>query len=85
MTVINSAEFPTVLDYLQSEKLAKRDPFKAVVFTESTDMFSSKSMSGIESTDLFCRNEGITFILANVYGCFGRIVTDFGDQFKVLE
>jgi hypothetical protein len=39
----------------------------------------------IEGTSEFCRAEKIPFIYAHVNACSARILTDFGEKFKVLE
>ena len=35
--------------------------------------------------DKFCRNNNIYFIVCDVYGCVGRIINDFGNNFKVKD
>jgi molybdopterin/thiamine biosynthesis adenylyltransferase len=32
-----------------------------------------------------CRKHGIAFIVADMYGAFGRCFTDFGDNFEILN
>jgi len=72
----------TILDYLKDEKLQDKEPFKAVVLTKSLQRHDKKEVIEI---DQYCREEGLPFIQAFVRGCSARIMTDFGEQFKVLE
>ena len=35
--------------------------------------------------DKFCRNNNIYLIICDVYGCVGRIINDFGNNFKIKD
>ena len=35
--------------------------------------------------DNFCRKNNIYLIICDVYGCFGRIINDFGSDFEVID
>jgi hypothetical protein len=39
----------------------------------------------VEDANQFCRDQNIPFILSHVNACTAKILTDFGDKFKVLE
>ena len=50
-----------------------------------TKSFSRLDKDEVVEVDSYCREAGIPFIQAFVQGCSARIMTDFGEQFKVLE
>ena len=53
--------------------------FNVVIITECDNI------DIIKFIDNFCRKNKIYFIYANIYGMFGRIINDFGDNFVVLD
>lgn len=52
--------------------------FDVVILTET-------SFKTIIAVNNFCRKYGKKFISTDVYGVFGRIFNDFGDNFEVLD
>ena len=53
--------------------------FNVVIITECDDI------DIIKFIDNFCRKNKIYFIYCNIYGMFGRIINDFGDDFVVFD
>ena len=53
--------------------------FNVVIITECDNI------DIVKFVDDFCRKNKIYFIYANVYGMFGRIINDFGDDFVVFD
>ncbi len=53
--------------------------FNVVIITECDDN------EIIKLIDSFCRKNKIYFIYCNIYGMFGRIINDFGDDFVVFD
>ena len=35
--------------------------------------------------DKFCRKNNICLIICDVYGCVGRLINDFGNNFQVID
>jgi molybdopterin/thiamine biosynthesis adenylyltransferase len=81
VTVVCDQKYSTVVDYLKEQKEQKQDPFKVVVMTE----FFGTKKEEILSANKFCRESTIPFIYTFVVGCSAKILTDFGESFKVIE
>ena len=81
VTVVRDEKYLTVVDYLKEQKQQNKEAFKAVVMT---GYFNNKQRE-VEGTSAFCREESIPFILTHVNACTAKILTDFGEKFKVLE
>jgi len=70
---------PSLLEYLKQQKQSKQDPFKIVVISENQPKETVLGVSG------FCRDNSIPFLLSFVAGCSAKILSDFGEEFKVLD
>jgi 2-phospho-L-lactate guanylyltransferase (CobY/MobA/RfbA family) len=81
VTVVRDERLKTALDYLKEQKQKTQENFKVVVMT---DLPNTKQAEVLE-TSKFCRGEKIPFIYAVVAGCSAKILTDFGESFKILE
>jgi len=81
VTVVREQKFKSVVEYLEDQKNSKKEPFKAVVVTECPIGKSSE----VQDVSKFCRHENIPLIISHVNAFAARILTDFGEEFKVIE
>ena len=49
-----------------------------------TEFFNTTTKEVIDASKL-CRESGIPFIYSFIVGCQAKILTDFGESFKVIE
>lgn len=80
LTVVPRGSFPSVQAYIEAEAAAGKQAFKVVVVSEQI-----ADKDELEQLDQYCRTSGVQFVEASVSGCTARVLTDFGDAFKVHD
>ena len=60
------------------EKYFFNNKFNVIILTEC-------DLNTINNVDLYCRKYNIYFICADIYGCVGRCINDFGENFIVND
>ena len=83
------------LNYYVKITLNKDDIFKKNIGEKDLENLGFKKYNVIILTecdndtiivlDKFCRKNGIYLIVCDIYGCIGRIINDFGNDFEVID
>ena len=83
------------LNYYVKISLNKDDIFKKILTEKDVENLGFKKFNVIILTecdndtiiifDKFCRKNKIYLIICDVYGCVGRLINDFGNNFKIKD